>query len=244
MNEKAILEINNKNITYKKMAQKHSIFNLLKKNKIDENVITVSKIENIKIDLKNKKLFILVHGEEIYVTVMKLPKLKSKLLYKVIRDELKNKFKNLDNIMFSYEIVKSSKYNLEVMVSCMNWHNMDIAKVCSDSGADIKQIVPIQFYMWSKHKNRIKDENYIFILNMNDITYFMACYRDKIILNNVYKDILKDDFLEILEQFRFKLNILMPNFNFVTIIFVNFIYKDIMESLSRSYKCRDLGDLR
>ncbi|OAA92205.1 hypothetical protein [Clostridium coskatii] len=244
MNEKAILEINNKSITYRRMAKKHSIFNLLKKNKIDENVIPVNNIENIRIDLKNKRLFILVHGEEIYVTVMKLPKLKSKLLYKVIRDELKNKFKNLDNIMFSYEIVQSSKYNLEVMVSCMNWHGMDIAKMCSDSGADIKQIVPIQFYMWAKYKNRIKDENYIFILNMNNIIYFMACYRDKIILNNVYKDIFKDGFSEILEQFRFKLNILMPNFNFVTIIFVNFIYKDIIESLSTSYKCRDLGDLR
>jgi hypothetical protein len=244
VNEKAILEINNKNITYRIMAKKHSIFNLLKKNKIDENVIPVSNIEKIRIDLKNKKMIILVHGEAIYVTVMKLPKLKSKLLYKVIRDELKNKFKNLDNIMFSYEIVQSSKYNLEVMVSCMNWHNMDIAKMCSDSGANIKQIVPIQFYMWSKYKNRIKDENYIFILNMNDITYFMACYRDKIILNNVYKDIFKDNFSENLEQFRFKLNILMPNFNFDTIIFVNFIYKDIIESLSTSYKCRDLGNLK
>ncbi|OAA83295.1 hypothetical protein [Clostridium ljungdahlii] len=244
MNEKAILEINNKNITYKGMAKKHSIFNLLKKNKVDENVIPVSKIENIRINLKNKRLFILVHGEEIYVTVMKLPKLKSKLLYKVIRDELKNKFKNLDNIMFSYEIVQSSKHNVEVMVSCMNWNNMDIAKTCSDSGADIKQIVPIQFYMWSKYKSKIKDENYIFILNMNDIIYFMACYRDKIILNNVYKDIFKDNFSEILEQFRFKLNILMPNFNFATIIFANFIYKDIIQSLSTNYKCRDLGDLR
>lgn len=243
MNEKAILEINNKNIIYRKVARKHIIFNLLNKNKIQEGIVPINKLHNIKIDLKNKKLFILVHGEEIYVTVMKLPKLKSKVIYKFIREELKNKFKNIDNIMFSYEIIQSNKYNLEIIVFCMNWKNIDIAKTCSDSGADIKKIVPIQFYIWSKYKNMIKEQNYIFVLNVNEYTYLMACYKNRIMFNNVLRNLCKEEFLEDLEQFIFKLNVLMPSLKFLTIIFANFGYKDLIKSLSKNYKCRDLGNL-
>ncbi|MFL0196882.1 hypothetical protein ACJDU8_15130 [Clostridium sp. WILCCON 0269] len=237
--QKAFLEVSKKSIIYREICKKKFFINLF--NKRNKKVVFSNKFKDIKVNLKNKKLCILVHGEEIYVTYMNLPKIKKENLYGVIKYELKSRFKNMDNIMFSYEILKHNRHNLEVIVFCMNWSNIDIAKICSDRGASIKGIVPIQFYIWSNYKDKLGSENYIFTLIVDNILYLMACGEGKVIFNNVFKNIFKEDFLENLEQFQFKLNILVPNIKFSTIAFVDFLYKDIIETLSKKYICKDFG---
>ncbi|MEY7999439.1 hypothetical protein AB8U03_04365 [Clostridium sp. Mt-5] len=238
MHKKIFLEVNNKNIMYREISNKNSIFDLFNNNKINKSVIS---IKDIKVKLKNRNLIILVHGEEIYIVFMELPKMNRENLFRIIKEELENKFKKMDNIMFSYEIIRRYKYRLEIMVFCMNWHNMKVAEKCDDVGFRIKGIVPIQFYIWENYKDKIINENYIFILMRDKIIYFIACHRGKIVFNNVFKNISKDGFFDILEQFRVKLSILMPDLRFSHIFFVDFPYKDIIEKLSENYMCKDLA---
>ncbi|WP_368487843.1 hypothetical protein [Clostridium sp. BJN0013] len=239
--QKAFLEVGRKNIIYREICKKNFFINLFSRSK--KKIIFSNKLQDIKVNLKNKKLYILVHGEEIYITYMDLPKMKSENLYRVVKNELESRFKNIDNIMFSYEIVKRGKHSLGLIVFCMNWSNMNIAKVCNDKGGNIKEIMPIQFYVWSTYKNKLGKENYIFTLIKEDTLYLMACEGDKIIFNNVFKNIIvKEEFLGVLEQFKFKLNILVPKIKFSTIVFVDFLYKDIIETLCKSYTCKDLGN--
>ncbi|BAH06160.1 hypothetical protein [Clostridium kluyveri] len=238
--QKSFLEVGGKNIIYREIYKKIFFINLFNRSK--KRIIFSNKLQDIKVNLKNKRLCILVHGEEIYITYMDLPKMKRESLNRVVRNELKSRFKNMDNIMFSYEIVKHSKHSLGLIVFCMNWSNMNIAKVCDDKGGNIRGIMPIQFYIWSTYKDKLGKGNYIFTLIKEDTLYLMACEDDKVVFNNVFKNIIiKEEFLGILEEFKFKLNILIPKIKFSTIVFVDFLYKDIIKALYKNYTCKDLG---
>lgn len=241
--KKALLEINDKNIVYKEMIKSNSLMKLFNKNGKNYKHIKIEDFEKIKVDLKNKNLFVLVHGEEIYVKIMTLPKLKNRKLYNLIREELKNRFKNIDNIMFSYEILKDNGYNLEVIVFCMNWDKVNMLKSYNDSSINIEGIVPIQFYILEKYKNKIKEENYVVILILEEIVYFIACHKQKVIFNNVFKNSNRESFFDYFDQFKLKLGILVPNISFQTIMFINFPYKDLIENISHEYKCEDLGNI-
>ncbi|WP_333860390.1 hypothetical protein [Clostridium sp.] len=239
--QKAFLEVGGKNIIYREICRKNFFVNLFDRSK--KKVVSSNKLQDIKVNLKNKRVCILAHGEEIYITYMDLPKMKRESLNEVVRNELKSRFKNMDNIMFYYEIAKRSKHSLGLIVYCMNWSNMNLAKVCNDKGGNIRGIMPVQFYIWSNYKNKLGKENYIFTLIKDNTLYLMACEGNKVVFNNVFKNIIiKEEFLGVLEQFKFKLNILIPKIRFSTIVFVDFLYKDIIEDLCKNYVCKDLGN--
>lgn len=237
MRKKVFLEVKDTSMVCRESFNKNSIFNIFNKNEINKNVTS---IEDIKVELKNRNLIILVHGKEIYVVYMELPRMNRKSLYRAIKEELKNKFKEMDNIMFSYEIIRYNKHSVEAAVFCMKWHNMKLLEKCNGLGARVKGIVPIQFYMWYCCRTKIKSENHMFILVEDDNFYFIAGHKDKIVFNNVFKNMKKQDFLDMFEQFRVKLSILIPNFKFAHIYFLDFPYKDIIEKLAETYVCKEL----
>jgi hypothetical protein len=238
MHRKVFLEVNDTDMVYREVPNKNFIFNLFNSRVINKNIVS---IKGIKVNLKNRNLVILAHGEEVYVMLMKLPRVNRTNIFKIIREELKNKFKRTDDIMFSYDIIRRCKYNLEVMVFCMNYRNGKVIEECHNAGFHIAGIVPIQFYIWENYKDKIKSENYIFVLMRNEVLYFIACHKCKMIFNNVFKNIKKDDFFDILEQFQMKLSILMTDFKFTYIYFVGFPYKDTIEEVSKQYICKDFG---
>lgn len=240
MRLKAFLEVREENIVYNEICKKNFFANVFSKG--GKKIILLNKIQDIKVNLKNKNLYILVHGQEIYITHMELPRIKTKNIYKVLNSELKNKFKNMDNIMFSYEITKYNRYTLNLIVSCMNWDDMSIVKIFHNRGANIKAIIPIQFYIWSIYKNKLSNKDYIFVLVEDNTIYFMACRQNIIVFNNVFKNTHKEEFFHTLEYFQCKLNIIVPKVKFCTIAFVNFLDKGIIQTLCKNYDCHDFGD--
>ena len=176
---------------------------------------------------------------------MTLPKVNKNKLYFLIKDELRYKFKKIDNIMFTYEVTKDKGRNVEVIVFCLNWNKSDLISKCVEKGAEIKGIYPIQFHIFNNYRKRIKDVNYIFIFIMQNNLYFLGCSDNEIIGDSVCKmlDFNKEMFIDELEKFKIKCCNIRNLKDFYNLYFLDFPHKDLIENLSAQYKCTDLGSI-
>lgn len=237
-----ILEISDQYLLYKSLFAKGLIGKINNK-KIDKLEIKAKYLEDIKVDLKNKSLFLIIHGEEVYVKYMTLPKVKKEKLYLLIKNELNYRFKKIDNIMFTYEVFKDNGTNLELIVFCLNWNKSDLVKQCVKNGGEIKGIYPVQFHILNNYRRKIKEKSYIFIFLMESNLYFLGCRDDKIIGNSLCKEYNREKFMDELEKFKIKCCNAKKFIDFPNIFFVDFPDKDLIETLSQEYHCTDLGNI-
>lgn len=238
MSQSSILELKGENMIY---IKRHK--GIFKNNKIDKYIFNKDEFKKMKVNLKHKKVYILVHGEEVYVENFIMPKLKEKYLYNLIEERLKRKLKNIDNIMFSYKILKDNGHSLNIVVFCMNWNNVNMLNNFSINKTEVKGILPIQLYALNKYIKNIKENNYIFIAFFDETVYLLACQREKVIFNDLFKIKCKEDFIYSLDEFNLKLSLLICGIDFKNIEFLNLPYKDVMKNLSEKYKCNDLGEM-
>lgn len=237
-----ILEISDQYLLYKSLFKKGFI-GKLKNEKISNPEIMAKCIKDIKVHLKNKSLFLVIHGEEIYVKYMTLPKVKKEKLYSLIKNELEYRFKKMDNVMFTYDVAKDNGANLEVIVFCLNWDKVDLLKECAENGGEIKGIYPLQFHVLNKYRKKIKEKDYIFIFIMDKNLYFLGCRDNKIIGNSLCKTYHREKFIGELEKFKIKCCSINNFGEFSNMFFLDFPDKDLIEVLSREYCCVDLGNI-
>ncbi len=242
MRKKGLLQVYNDSLTYKEILKKSFIDRIIALKKYDEINIKAKDIDDIRIDFKNKNLFIIVDGEEIYVKFMTFPKVKKEKLHAIIKGELQYRFKNIDNIMFTYQIVKDNGSSLDVIVFCLNWSKSNLIKKCTERGGKIKGIFPIQFCIFNNYKNRIKDKNYILIFIHENILYLLACVDNKMIANSVIKTFTENSFIDELKKFQVKCSISQEHDQFNKIFFLNFPYKTLIKDAEGLYSCIDLGN--
>lgn len=192
-----------------------------------------------KVNMKNKNLYIIVHGEEVYIRIIKIPKVKNDKLYFMIRQELIYIFKSIDNILFNYNVCSDNGTNLEVVVFCLNWNKNNLLKKCINSGAKLKAIFPVQFYALDIMKNKIKSNNYIFVFSYNYTIYFIKCKNSEVIDNSMIKNFSIHKFHEQLNEFIIKSDYI-EQIDIPDVFFLNFPYKDLIKELSYTYRCKDL----
>jgi hypothetical protein len=241
--KKAIIQINNDSLSYKEVLRKSFIDRLITSKKHTELNLKFNSIEDIKIDFTNKNLFIVIDGEEVYVKLLTLPKVKKERLYEIIKSELQYRFKTINNIMFTYEILKDNGVNLEVAVFCLNWNKSELIKKCMGRGAKVKGIYPIQFCILNKYKNYIEDKKYIFIFVYEDILYFLACINSKIVANSVIKTFKEKSFMEELNKFQIKCGTIEEFKDINKIFFLDFPNKRLIEDVKKLCNCIDLGSI-
>lgn len=234
----SFLELKGENITY--IKKNRGIF---ENNKINKRIFNINEFKKIKINLKHKRVYILVHGEKVYVENFIMPKLKEKYLYNLIEEKLKEKFKNIDNIMFSYKILSDNGHNLHIMVFCMNWNNVELLKNFIKNKTEVKGILPVQFYALNRYAKNIKENNYIFAAFFDKIIYFLACQKEKVVFNELFEIQCKEDFMYYFDEFNLKLKLLIPGIDFKNIEFLNLPYKDVIGGIYKKYKCNDLGEM-
>ncbi len=238
-----ILEINEEGLIYKDSLSKNLI-DKIKGDKWKERLkIRGKDIEDIKIDFKNKNIFIVLQGEQVYVKLIEIPKVNKRKIHFVIKNELKYHFKNIDNIMFTYDVFKDNGKSLEVIVFCLNWTKENIIEKCVEKGANIKGIYPIQFYVLNNYKKSIKEHKYIFAFLDEYKLYLLACVDGKVLANSVIRDLKKENFEENIDKFKEKCETIDVMNGIKKVFLLNIPYEDIIEELSQKYDCSDLGKL-
>lgn len=244
MRKAVLLQVCDDGLRYKEALARGFIGRLMNLNKYEKSDMKINNIRQLKVNLKKKNLFIILDGEELYIKIMILPKLKKEKLYEIIRSELEYRFKNIDNIMFTYQIIKDNGSNLEAIVLCLNCSRMDLVEECIKKGAKLKGIYPIQFCILDNYKRIIKDKKYIFTFLYKDILYFLACSDNKIVANSVVKPFIEKNFMNELNKFQTKYSALEAFGDFSKIVLLNFSNEGLIENIKKLYKCDDLGDIR
>lgn len=177
----AVIEINDNYLVTHQVTRKnlHLIY------KSDNYRLDI--LRDIYIDLKHKRVSILLEGEEINIKLMTLPKVKKEALYDLIKNELFYYFKDLDSIVFNYTILREHKSKFDLLVFCINERKINFMKRCLNPSIKIQGVYLIQFSILNYFKFKIKVKDYGFVFAFRENLYFLYCIENKVLHNNVYK---------------------------------------------------------
>ena len=142
-------------------------------------------IKDFKIDIKNKNLYVLVEGETVYIKKVTLPIVKKYLINDMIKSELRYYYKDINNIAFTYKLIKKDKSNMEILVFCLKGNNLDILENSISNNLNLKKVNLIQFCFKNYYASKINVKNYIFVFYYNKNLYFLICCNNEIVANNI-----------------------------------------------------------
>ncbi|MBC2580314.1 hypothetical protein [Clostridium sp. DJ247] len=240
---RAVLEISEEKLTYREISKK----NILSKGKVisfhGETEIAKNNFGKLIVNLKDKNLSIVVNDEEVYIKLITIPRVPKERIYFIIKNELAYRFKNVSNIIFSYQIVHHKKDKLEVMVFCLNWNKSNLINRFAEEGIRIEKLVPVQFHIIDNYSKRIKEKEYGIIFLREKSLYFVGCVENKMITNKVisiYDNLQDNIFIDELEKFKIKCSVFGFENELTNLFFLNFPYKELVNSLSESYNCNYL----
>ncbi|MBB6631265.1 hypothetical protein [Clostridium algidicarnis] len=135
---------------------------------------------------KNKKLNIILEGEEIYNLKLNLPRMNNISLKKNIEKEVNLLFKK-DDILFDYEVIKSSDKNLITSIKCINTDKYEIIDRYF-AGCKSLRIIPIQEVLTKYIKNKAKVKEGIVIALIKEHLYFIILKYGDIVFCILNKD--------------------------------------------------------
>ncbi|MGH4050444.1 MAG: hypothetical protein ACREVX_03685 [Clostridium sp.] len=144
-------------------------------------------IQDFRIDIKNKNLYVLVEGEAVYIKMVTLPVVKKYLINDMVKNELKYYYKDIKNIAFTYKLIKQDKSNMEILVFCLKGNNLDILENSITNNVNLKKVNLIQFCFKNYYASKISVKNYIFVFYYNHNLYFLICCNNEIRANNIIK---------------------------------------------------------
>ncbi|MEG0772916.1 hypothetical protein [Clostridium sp.] len=135
--------------------------------------------------IKNRKLIVIIEGEEIYINIITIPKVKNFKIYDLIKNELICKFNSIDNIIFDYNIIQENEISLEIIVYCVNIGNFHVLNDENDDRVTFSKVNLVQNYILSYLKRFIKEDNYFFVFRYKRNIYFLLVNKGNIIANKV-----------------------------------------------------------
>lgn len=154
-------------------------FNSLKeKSLIENNIIKI-------VNMEKRKLYLILEGERVYAKFITLPRINNKnKINEIIKNELIYEFNDIHNILYSYDILKKNKTNMESIIFCINIGNNKILKKCMTQCKNIAGIYSIQFSVLNLYREYIKEKNYIFLFKHKKYTYIILYSENNLICSN------------------------------------------------------------
>ncbi|NFN87392.1 hypothetical protein FDF31_11305 [Clostridium sporogenes] len=159
---------------------KNMKFNKLKqKSIIGDNIIKI-------VNMEKRKLYLILEGERVYAKFITLPRINNKnKINELIKNELIYEFRDIDNILYSYDILKKNKTSMESIIFCINIGNNNMLKKYMLECKNIEGIYSIQFSVLNLYKEYMKEKNYIFLFKHKKYTYIILYSEKKLIYSNL-----------------------------------------------------------
>lgn len=183
-----------KDILLKVCSNKVNSVEVCKKHKLAKfqkaaEVINVKDFQDLKIRVRNKNLYIMIEGEEIYLKYMQFPRVYGEQLDKLIQNQLIYLYgTKAEEIFYSYIIFKEKEKELDVLVFCVNCEELNELKNFTNYNGVIKKVNLVQFCFLNYFKKYISHSDYFFMFKYNENLYLIAVADNKIIANKVVKD--------------------------------------------------------
>lgn len=211
------------------------------------NIYDITDIGDIKSFIKGKRLIAIYEGEEVYIRFLKLPHVRKGAIDNLINHELNFIFKNIDDISYTYEILRRTKKEMELMVFCINTDKNRMLEKYFNRNI-IRGVFLIQSFFISYIFSQIENDTFICTFIYGSHLYIAGCLKGKTFFNNIIRN-----FDGNLITFTGKLQIAQDKFSqteikytetrCITIYFLNFDYKSVFEETSKKYNCISLGKI-
>lgn len=194
-------------------------------------------------NIRKKRLFLLIEGEEIFINRIAIKKIKIKNIKGLVNNWIRGYFKsNVDNILYDYDFINNyNNSSIEILVYCVKYPNNKLIKNYLDNNRLIK--IKVYTACFINYFNKIIDEeNYIVVVYFNEKIYFLAVVKNKLYADRIFNktDTEKYNSFEIvnyLENVLSESNIKLKN------IYVSNNGTSFIENAYYSNKIKSLGDV-
>lgn len=140
--------------------------------------------QSIQVNLKTKKAYVVIEGEEIYIKYFKFPIVNDNRLYELINNELNYLYRN-EKFIFNYKKIKQASNSIEVAVFYLRAENLDsINKLLR--GQELKAVRLIQICFFNYYKKLINEKDYFIFFRYAESSYMMFVRNNSIYANEVY----------------------------------------------------------
>lgn len=154
------------------------------------NILNKITMEDIKstnkfFNLKSKKTYVVIGGEEVYIKYFDLPRVKDDKLYQIINNELRYTYHNERSFIFSYRKIEEKDNKVKVIVFFVDSDNLKSIRKNMDSRT-LKAVKMIQFCFIEYYKKIIKEDNFILCFSYKKDIYINAIEKGYMCANNLY----------------------------------------------------------
>lgn len=209
--------------------------------KIMKSVMPSGDIDGINVDIRRKKIYVIVEGEEVYIKLITIPRVHYSKIEGLIKGELLYYFKEIENILFTYSILKEDDRCFEVIIFCLNADKIDVLQKNFCDISQVKGIYLIQFCILNFMKKTINEDSFNVVFSLKKSLYLMEVKYNILKQNRVIKEVTSS------EEFKFKVNSFikykMSSHNDVNTYFVNIENKVWLEEYLKEGCFKDLGKL-
>lgn len=213
----------------------------LKGSFLKKQILTCTQTSKELTKIKNRNLYIVIEGEEVYIKTFLIPKCNKGAIKRIICQELNIFFNNAENLTYSYKIISKTKDTLEVLAFYLNSEKLLKLKTYDINKNNLKLINLIQFYIFNYYYKSIKEKVYLLIITYNDNLYILGCTNKNVISNTLIKNYNYVYNVETITSLIHKNYICLGDNKIERIYLVNFPDCKLLDSLLEYYKVYDLG---
>jgi hypothetical protein len=213
----------------------------LKSRFFKKQVLSCIEISKEFFEIKNRNLYIIIEGEEVYIKTFFIPKCSKEAIRRIICQELNMFFNNAENLTYSYKIISKTKDVLEILAFYLNSEKLAKLKGYDVNRNKLKVINIVQFYVFNYYYKNIKEKVYLLIFTYNDNLYILGCNNKNVISNTLiknYKGVYNDEtILSLIKKHYSSIN----NHKTQKIYLANFSDDILLERLGTYYEVYNLG---
>lgn len=213
----------------------------LKGSFLKKQVLSCTQISKEFTEIKNRNLYIVIEGEEVYIKTFLIPKCNKEAIKRIIYQELNIFFNNAENLTYSYKVISKTKNILKILAFYLNSEKLVKLKAYDINKNNLKLINIIQFYIFDYYFKSIKEKVYLLIFTYNDNLYILGCNNKNVISNYLIKNyncVYNDETITSLINKNYSS---IDNHKIEKIYLVNFLDCKLLNSLKKYYEVCDLG---
>ena len=133
--------------------------------------------------LKNKKIILNIEGQELFIKIIKIPKVKRKYLRDVVQNEVLIRYG--EDIIYNYDVLEEKTNCFKIVLYCAHEISIRCLQNNNVKNGNLIKIDFAQNNIINYYSKMILKETYILIVQYRDYIYFLKVYKNKLIFNKI-----------------------------------------------------------
>lgn len=151
------------------------------------------------INLKNKNINVLVEGEELFIKVITIPKVKKNQIPSLVKNEVTLRYG--DKVMFKYSILEEKDNMLKIILYCFHEKKYTLLNDKRIWYSKNLKVEFLQNYVLKYYSKYLQEEKYKMIFQYKNFIYFIKVNKGNLLFNRVIKITNTEKINKLLDEF-------------------------------------------